>query len=251
MSTRINKKYQGKRAIVIGASSGIGQQLSLLLLRDGWELGLAARRQRPLEKLQQEFPGQVVCSSIDVTEPSAPEALEHLIERLGGMDLFLYASGVGMQNIELKPDIEEQTVQTNGLGFSRMVGVAYRYFADRRQGHIAVISSIAGVRGLGSSPSYSATKAFQNIYIEALEQQSNARGLNIRFTDIRPGFIATDLLSGESYPHTMSVERASRLILRAIYQQRHVAYIDALWYAVVLMMRCVPRMIWRHVKLNK
>lgn len=247
----MKKDYQGKRAIIIGASSGIGQQLARLLLLDGWQVGLAARRQAPLEQLQQEFPEQVVCASIDVTDVSAPEALGGLIEALGGMELYLYASGVGKQNLELSPDIEEQTVQTNGLGFTRMVGAAYRYFAERGHGHIAVISSIAGIRGLGPAPSYSATKAFQNIYIEALEQQSNARGLSIRFTDIRPGFIETDLLSGERYPHTMSVERASRLILQAIYKQKHVAYIDSLWHAAVWMMRCVPRMIWRHIKLNK
>lgn len=248
----MNNRYNGKRAIIIGASSGIGRHLTYLLLNDGWQVGIAARRQEPLEMLQREYPEQVLCyRSLDVTTPSATTILRDMIDDLGGMDLFLYASGVGQKNIGLSPEVEEQTVQTNVLGFTRMVGEAYRYFAQQKQGHIAVISSIAGVRGLGPSPSYSATKAFQNIYLEALEQQSNSLELNIRFTDIRPGFIETDLLSGDKFPHTMSLDRASRLIQRAIYKQKHVAYIDTLWYAVVLMMRCVPRAIWRHLNLNK
>lgn len=112
--------------------------------------------------------------------------LEQLVKKAGGMDLFLYASGVGKMNPNLEPEPEEVTLHTNALGFTRMVGAAYRYFARQGHGHIAVISSIAGIRGLGPSPSYSATKALQSTYIEALEQQSHAQGINIRFTDIRP-----------------------------------------------------------------
>ena len=84
-----------RRAIVIGASSGIGLRLTRLLLHDGWRLGVAARREAPLEQLAQDFPGQVVWSRIDVTEKQAAGQLEQLVKKAGGMDLFLYASGVG------------------------------------------------------------------------------------------------------------------------------------------------------------
>ena len=110
------------------------------------------------------------------------------------------SSGIGRQNRGLEEQIELQTVTTNGLGFTRMVGTAYRYMAAHRGGHIAVISSIAGTKGLGPAPSYSATKAFQNTYIQSLEQLANAQHLNIRFTDLRPGFVATDLLGDDPYP---------------------------------------------------
>ena len=82
-----------------------------------------------------------------------------------GMDLFFYASGIGKQNRELKEDIELATLQTNGVGFTRMIGEAYRYFASHGGGHIAAITSIAGTKGLGPAPSYSATKAMQNVYL--------------------------------------------------------------------------------------
>ena len=239
-----------RRAIVVGASSGIGHRLARLLLLDGWHLGVAARREAPLEQLAKDFPGQVVWSCIDVTDEQAASGLEQLVKRVGGMDLFLYASGVGKMNPNLDPEPEEVTLRTNALGFTRMVGAAYRYFCRQGYGHIAVITSIAGVRGLGPSPSYSATKALQSTYIEALEQQSRAQGIKIRFTDIRPGFIDTPLLHGDRFPHTLSLDKASGSILKAIYSNRHVAYIDGFWHAAVLLMRLVPRALWRRINLN-
>ncbi len=106
-----------RRAIVIGASSGIGQRLARLLLHDGWFLGVAARRDAPLEQLAKDFPGQVVWNSIDVTDAKAAEGLEQLVKKAGGMDLFLYASGVGKMNPNLDPEPEELTLNTNALGF--------------------------------------------------------------------------------------------------------------------------------------
>ena len=86
------------------------------------------------------------------------------------MDVFLLSSGIGKQNLSLQPDIELQTAATNVSGFIRMVNAAYHYFEQHGKGHIAVISSIAGTKGLGSAPAYSATKRFQNTYIDALDQ---------------------------------------------------------------------------------
>ena len=185
-----------KRAIIIGASSGIGREVAKLLMKEGWTIGVAARRVDKLEELN-----AAAMEQIDVTKDDATTRLQSLINCLGGMDLFFYASGIGKQNRELQEDIELATLYTNGLGFTRMIGEAYRYFANKGSGHIAAITSIAGTKGLGPAPSYSATKAMQNVYLQALEQQANARGLNIKFTDIRPGFVDTALLHGDfHYP---------------------------------------------------
>ena len=244
----MSNSYQGKRAVIIGASSGIGWQITHLMLKDGWRVGIAARRKEQLEAFQREFPEQVEWSCIDVTREIATTELHSLIDKLGGMDLFLYTSGVGQKNPTLVAEIEDLTLRTNGLGFVMMVGEAYRYFAQQGMGHIAVISSIAGTRGLGPSPSYSGTKALQNTYIEALEQQSNSRGLDICFTDIRPGFIDTPLLHDDKFPHTLQVDKVAKTILKAVYKKQHVVYIDGVWHLVVILMRCTPRAIWR--KLN-
>jgi len=234
-----------KRAIVIGASSGIGREVARLLMAEGWTLGVAARRTDLLQTL-----GDVQVEQIDVTSEKAPERLRALIDKVGGMDLFFYASGIGKQNRELAEGIEMATMQTNALGFTRMVGEAYRYFAEQGGGHIAAITSIAGTKGLGPAPAYSATKAMQNVYLQALEQQAHARGLKIRFTDIRPGFVDTALLAGDfRYPMMLKPERVANEIVQAINGKRHIRVIDWKYRLLTAVWRRIPRCIWRRMKL--
>ena len=236
---------QGKKAIVIGASSGIGLEVAKLLVGAGWTVGVGARR---VERMQQI--GAVAVEQIDVTESNATATLQQLINKTGGMDLFFYASGIGKQNRELHEDIELATMQTNALGFTRMIGAAYRYFALQGNGHIAAITSIAGTKGLGPAPAYSATKAMQATYLQALEQQSNKRGLDIRITDIRPGFVDTALLSGDvRYPMMLRPERVAKEIVAAINRQSHVRIIDWKYRILTAFWRRIPRFVWRRMKL--
>ena len=234
-----------RRAIVVGASSGIGREVARLLIADGWTVGVAARRLERLKEL-----GAVAEEQIDVTREDAPERLRTLINRIGGMDLYFHASGIGKQNRELHEDIELATVNTNAMGFTRWIGEAYRYFAERGDGHIAAITSIAGTKGLGPAPSYSATKAMQNVYLQALEQQAAARGLNICFTDIRPGFVDTDLLSGDfHYPMMLRPERVAKHIFAAVNSRRHVCIIDWKYRLLTAVWRRIPRWLWRRMRL--
>ena len=234
-----------KRAIVIGASSGIGREVAKLLIQEGWTLGVAARRVEMLQDI-----GNVEVEQIDVTTEDAPARLRSLIEKLGCMDLFFYASGIGKQNRELQQDIEMATMQTNALGFTRMIGEAYRYFAEQGAGHIAAITSIAGTKGLGPAPAYSATKAMQNVYLQALEQQANARGLRIRFTDIRPGFVDTALLSGDfHYPMMLKPQKVACEIIRAINARKHIRVIDWKYRLLTAVWRTIPIFLWRRIKL--
>ena len=221
-----------KKAIIIGASSGIGREVARLLLQEGWTLGVAARRVELLQSL-----GDVKVAQIDVTAEDAPTRLRSLIDETGGMDLFFY-------------DIELATMTTNGLGFTRMIGEAYRYFAERGEGHIAVITSIAGTKGLGPAPSYSATKAMQNVYLQALEQLAHSRGLAIRFTDIRPGFVDTALLSGDfHYPMMLNPEKVAQEIVRAIKHRRHICVIDWRYRLLTALWQRIPPFVWRKLKL--
>ena len=239
-----------KKAIIVGASSGIGLEVAKLLLADGWQLGVAARREELLQDLKAEASERVEIMSIDVTKPDAGEKLLALIDRLGGMDLYFHASGIGKQNRTLEEDIELNTMETNAVGFTRMIGTAYRYFAQQGKGHVAAITSIAGTKGLGPSPAYSATKALQATYLQALEQQAHQRGLDIRFTDIRPGFVDTALLAGNfKYPMLMKPETVARDIVCSIYRKRHVRVIDGRYRIMTFFWRLIPNWIWRRLKL--
>ncbi len=238
-------------AIVIGASSGMGNEVARLLLKDGWTVGVAARRTEPLQMLANEYPGKVSIKKIDVMADDAGKLLPELIETMGGMDLYFHAAGVGWQNHELAEDKEMRTVATNGMGFTRLVGTAYRYFAEKGSGHIAVISSIAGTKGLGAAPAYSATKAFQNVYVQALEQQAHMRHLNIRFTDIRPGFVRTALLNdGTSYPMLLNPHDVAKDIVQSIYRHRHVRVIDWRYRILTAMWDLLPAWLWRRLNIH-
>ena len=239
-----------KKAIIIGASSGIGREVALLLLQKGWHCGIAARRQELLEDIKALFPDRVETATIDVNQADAPERLGQLIQRLGGLDLYFHASGIGHQNRQLEPAIEMNTVQTNAMGFTRMLTTAFNHMAANGGGHIAAITSIAGTKGLGPAPAYSATKAFQNTYIQSLEQLANARRLNIRFTDIRPGFVDTPLIAdGNRYPITLKPQAVAKEIVAAIEHRRHMRIIDWRWRIITAGWRRVPRWLWRRLKL--
>lgn len=239
-------EMNSKCAIVVGASSGMGFEVCRLLLHDGWKLGVAARRADRLELLRREYPALVVAEPIDVTQPDAPQRLEQLFKALGHVDLYFHVAGIGKQNVQLQTDIEMNTVKTNALGFTQMVDTAFREMAAQGGGHIAVISSIAGTKGLGAAPSYSATKAFQNTYIEALSQLAAIRRLGITFTDIRPGFVDTDLLKGDrKYPMLLNREKVARQIVKAIYHKRHVKVIDWKYRILTALWKLVPRAVWR------
>lgn len=235
----------------MGASSGLGHRIAEILLEKGWMLGVAARREELLIPLKEKYPGQVVTASIDVNDATAGESLLQLVEQIGGLDLYFHVSGIGKQNMELNQDVELRTVETNGTGFTRCIITIFNYMAANGGGQIAAISSIAGTKGLGAAPSYSATKAFQNLYLEALEQQAAMRHLNIRITDIRPGFVATPLLGEQPhYPMLMETERAAQEIVRAVLRRKHVHVLDWRYRILTPMWRLIPRWLWRRLNIS-
>lgn len=236
-----------KRAVIIGATSGIGYEVAKGLMLQGWRVGIAGRRQLALNAFKTIAPDRIEIQELDVTHPDAPEKLQQLIDKLGGMDLFLLSSGIGHQNQALNPEIELNTTFTNVEGFTRMVTAAFGYFRQQGGGHLAVISSIAGTKGLGSAPAYSATKRYQNTYIDALAQLSHMQKLNINFTDIRPGFVATDLLKDGKYPMLMQANEVGMSIVRALNRKKRVAIIDGRYAFLVFFWRLIPRWLWERL----
>lgn len=239
-----------KKAIIIGATSGIGQEVARILVQQGWRIGIAGRREDVLLHMQQAVPGQIEIQCLDVTKNDAALRLNELIDRLGGMDLFLLSSGVGFQNRSLEPEIELNTARTNVEGFIRMVTAAFHHFKKTGGGHIAVISSIAGTKGLGVAPAYSATKRFQNTYIDALAQLSRMQRLNIRFTDIRPGFVATDLLRNGKYPMLMHADKVALCIVRSLERKKRTVIIDRRYRLLVFFWRMIPRWLWERLPIK-
>lgn len=248
----------------MGATSGIGQEVARLLAANGYEVGIAGRREERLVQMAQTTPGIVAHRQIDVTKEDAPTELYKLIEELGGMDLYFHSSGIGWENVALDADKELKTVETNGVGFVRMVSAAYSWFAEQRadeakqraegdeqrasgkerKARIACITSIARTRGLGAAPAYSATKRMQAHYLECLSQQARMRHLNIGITDIRPGFVATDLIAGSHFPLQLKAEDVARTIVRAIERGSEVVTINWRYRLLVAAWQLIPRWLW-------
>lgn len=240
-----------KRIVIVGATSGIGLETARRFIAAGWTVGAAGRRAEELERLRAEAPQNVVTERIDIMSEDADEALLRLVGRMGGMDVYLHVAGVGFQNPQLGEDVEMLTAATNVAGFTRMVSAAYRYFAAHGGGRIAAVSSIAGTRGLGMAAAYSASKRYQNTYLDSLAQLARMAQLDIRFTDIRPGFVATPLLDdGKRYPMLMRPERVARRIFDAVLRGRRSVVVDARYAVLVFFWRLIPRFVWERLPIR-
>ena len=232
----------------MGATSGIGLEVVKVLASKGWQLGVAGRRDDVLQQLSNEVPQVMAVRAIDITRDDAPQRLNGLINELGGIDLYFHSSGIGYQNPDLDADKELRTVETNAVGFTRMVDAMFNYFAQRpdHQGHIAVISSIARTKGLGAAPAYSATKRYVSHYLECLSQLCTIRRLHhIHLHDIRPGFVRTPLIAdGNRYPMQLDPERVAQSIVRGIERDRSVITVDWRYRLLVAGWRLLPRWLW-------
>lgn len=237
--------------LIVGASSGIGYELARMYIQAGWLVGVMARRLEPLKSLQALAPERVHSAYIDVCHEDAPKLLAEFIKELGGIELYIHSSGIGYKNPNLRPDWEVDTAEVNALGFTRLMAEVYAYFATRGRGHIVGISSVAATRGLGPAPAYSASKAYQAYYLQALRQRARAHGLSqIYVTDVRPGFVDTPLLRGQRNPMTMPLSYACQRIYRAIDRRQSLAVIDWRFKLLVSLWRLLPRPLWERIPLR-
>ena len=238
-----------KRAIIMGATSGIGLAVAKRLSAEGWQLGIAGRRMDRLIEMQRKDLNVVAIQQIDVTREEASQQLLTLVGKMGGdIDLYFHSSGIGYQNPELDLDKELRTVETNAVGFTRMVATMFNYYAERpeREAQIAVISSIAGTKGLGAAPSYSATKRYVNHYLECLTQLKHIKGLkHLTITDIRPGFVKTPLLNdGGNYPLQLDVDKVAAEIVEKVGKKKQIITVDWKYRILVFFWKMLPRWIW-------
>ena len=170
--------------------------------------------------------------------------------------LFLYMSGVGYQNVELDEEKELRTVRTNCEGMVRMVDHFLNYvksnrdYSASRKAHVAVVTSVAGTAGMGTAPAYSATKRMQSTYLSALSQWSRMERVPVVFTDIKPGFVATDILNPDKhYPMLMDKGKAASHVLKAIRKRKRMYVFDWRFRVLVFFWRLVPRCLWERVRI--
>lgn len=231
------------KAIVIGASSGIGKAVSELLVKNGHLVGITGRRENNLLEIQKTSPKNFVIKSFDCTEDSAIEKLEELIDELGGLDLVIFSSGIGEFNEALDFEIEKETINLNVLAFTKICTWVYNYFQKQEFGHLVSISSIAGLRGNKTAPGYNASKAYQINYLEGLRQKSNQTKIII--TDVRPGFVDTNMAKGDGLFWVASKEKAAIQIYDLIQKKSEIGYISKRWAIIAFILKIVPNFIYK------
>jgi short-subunit dehydrogenase len=166
---------------------------------------------------------------------------------MGSVDLVVVSAGVGYINPELAVSKELDTVATNVAGFTAVANVAFHHFVGRGTGHLVGISSVAGIRGSADAPAYNASKAFVSNYLEGLRQKAVRAGLAITVTDVRPGFVDTDMAKGEGRFWVAPPAKAAAQIYRAIELKRPHAYITKRWRVVGWLLRMMPGFIYSKI----
>lgn len=229
-----------KRAIIIGASSGIGLELAKVLAARGYRLGIAARRLELLEAYAATDSKVASVRSLDLTRDDACEVFSSMVAELGGVDLVIISSGTGFLNPELEWQLEEETIALNAMGFARMACAAMAVFEKQGQGHLVGISSIAALRGAGEAPAYGATKAFASRYLQGLHFRAKKSGGKIRVTDVRPGFVDTAMMKADKPFWVASPRKAAEQIAAAIERGKRIVYVSKRWAVIGNLLRYLP-----------
>ncbi len=236
-----------KKAIVVGATSGIGNELAKILIENGYKVGITGRRKSELEKLKQTNPHSYIISSFDCTSENNSTKLSQLTEQLGGLELLILSSGTGDLNEKLDFKIENRTNLLNVNAFTEIVDWTFNYFQTQKKGHLVAISSIAGIRGSRLAPAYNASKAYQLNYLEGLRQKATKIKLPIYVTDIRPGFVDTDMAKSEVQFWVATKEKAARQIFRIIKRKRGIGYVTKRWWIVAKLLRLIPHGMYKRM----
>ncbi len=232
-------------AIVIGASSGMGRELARILVRQGCKVGITGRRLELLEELRSECPDQYLIGNFDCRELQNTRHLETMTASLDPVDLIVLCAGNGEINKDLDFTIEHDTNVLNVLAFTEIVCWAFKYLHGKGKGQLAVISSIAGLRGGRVAPAYNASKAYQIRYLEGLRQRAVRLKLPIVITDIRPGFVDTDMAKGGGKFWVVPKEKAAKQIFNYIKRRRDVAYVSKRWRLIAWILAIIPNWLYK------
>lgn len=239
-----------RRAVVVGASSGIGAALVRRLVADGYAVAALARRRDRLEALRADLGDAVITREHDVTDTAAVPALfEELARELGGLDLLVYAAGfmpeVGPREYDTEKDL--RMIAVNLHGCVAWCNEAARLFTSQRSGTICGISSIAGVRGRKGQPVYGTTKAAMDHYLDALRARLAEVGAHV--CTIRPGYVQTEMTAGLDLSGAITADQAAAGIARAVRRRADVRYVPLKWWAIAQVVRAIPGFLFKRLSI--
>lgn len=227
--------------VIIGATSGIGKALFEKYASEDNRIGIIGRRANLLDELCQTYPSKTIIAKADITiMEEIEQAINALHKDLGHIDLAIVCAGIGEINATLDYAVERPTIDTNVVGWTFVIDMLYHIFERQGCGYLVAITSAGGLRGEPMAPAYSATKAYQINYIEALRKKAYKSGIQITVSDIRPGLVDTAMAKGEGLFWVMPVEKVASQIIAAIRKKNSIAYVTKRWHILAIINKFLP-----------
>ena len=234
--------------VIIGATSGIGKALFEKYARRDNRIGIVGRRANLLDELCQKYPSKTITAKADITNlEEIEQAINALHKELEYIDLAIVCSGIGDINATLEYNVERLTIDTNITGWTFVIDRLYNIFVQQGHGHLVAITSAGGLRGEPIAPAYSASKAYQINYMEALRKKAYKSGSQIYVTDIRPGLVNTAMAKGEGLFWVMPVEKVANQIITAIHKNKYKAYVTKRWHILAIINKNLPFALYKRM----
>lgn len=234
--------------VIIGASSGIGKALFEKYASEDNRIGIVGRRANLLDDLSLKYPSKTISAKADITNlEEVDRAINALHKEMEYIDLAILCSGIGDINAKLDYAIERSTIDTNVVGWTFVIDLFYHILEQQGHGHLVAITSVGGLRGEPMAPAYSASKAYQINYMEALRKKAFKNGGHIIVTDIRPGLVDTSMAKGEGLFWVMPVEKVASQIIEAICKKKSKAYVTRRWHILAIINKNLPFFIYKRM----
>jgi len=238
-----------RSAVIVGAASGIGEALARRLAGDGWRVMLLARRVDRLKEIAESIGRGAEWRAVDVSRPEeAVAVLMGVFADSGPIDLVVISSGTGSLNSDLQWEADRETIAVNVVGFTAVAQAAMRCFIERGAGHLVGITSVAALRGTAAAAAYSASKAYQSVYLDSLRDLVRSRRLPITVTEIQPGFVDTAMMKpGRPLSPLLrrlvvsTPQKAADQITAAIRRKAKHAYVSRRYALIAAALKCLPR----------
>jgi len=240
-----------KKAIVVGASSGIGEALARRMARAGYRVALVARRGDRLQELANALnvDGDPRCVTFvhDVRDVAdARRCFDEAVTALGGLDVLVYAAGI-MPSVELDSfdiRVDADILAVNTVGAMAWLNLGAERFLAQRRGTLVGIGSVAGDRGRIGNPGYCASKAALHTFMESLRNRLSRHGVSV--VTIKPGPVRTAMTEGrDKLPLLIDADVAAASILRASERGTSTAYVPFAWMPIMAVIRHIPSLIFR------
>ena len=233
-----------KKVVIIGATSGIGYELSKQMKQKGYKVGGCGRREEILQKMETDLTPGFIGQPIDIRETDTIEIkLNQLINKLGGMDICIISSGISEPNQDLEWKLEENVFKTNILGFSAVAGFALHYFLNQNHGHLVGITSLTKYFPNKTSPAYNASKIFESNYLDSIRYKMH--GKNLYVTEICPGFVDTPIVRKRKITLMAPVDKAAKQIIKAIELRKKSVIVTKRWKLIRWLIPFTPNWIFR------